>query len=181
MRGSAVLLAALPAALAAPAIQQRSEPAPLNIGDGTTGKYIVKFREGTEASSFSSAMGLLTVEPEYVYSTLFRGFASTMDKSTVEAVRNHPDVSCAEFGFILESALKPIMMLTIYSQVEYIEEDGISSAVGFVDQQNAVWGLARISSRTPGKKIYSYDERAGEGTCAYVIDTGVDENHRVWI
>ncbi|KAK2595779.1 hypothetical protein QQS21_006542 [Conoideocrella luteorostrata] len=151
MRGSTLLLAALPAAFAAPA--ERTKPAPLSMGSGTTGKYIVKLRDGTEVSALNSAIGLLSVKPEHVYNTAFRGFASSMDESTLEAVRMHPDV-------------------------EYVEEDGIATIAGFVDQQNPVWGLARISSRTKGKRVYTYDERAGEGTCSYVIDTGVDENHR---
>ncbi|KAK0385996.1 hypothetical protein NLU13_5833 [Sarocladium strictum] len=43
--------------------------------------------------------------------------------------------------------------------------------------QNAPWGLARISSSSPGGTTYTYDESAGEGTCAYVVDTGIDVDH----
>ena len=44
-------------------------------------------------------------------------------------------------------------------------------------QEDAPWGLARISSAKPGGTTYTYDESAGEGVCAYSLDTGVDIEH----
>nr|P85156.1 RecName: Full=Subtilisin-like serine protease AS-E1 [Acremonium sp.] len=38
---------------------------------------------------------------------------------------------------------------------------------------NVPWGLARISHRTTGATSYVYDDSAGEGTCSYIIDTGI--------
>ncbi|KAG4255243.1 hypothetical protein FPRO04_03776 [Fusarium proliferatum] len=40
-------------------------------------------------------------------------------------------------------------------------------------------GLARISNKLPGKDhtTYTYDESAGEGTCTYVLDTGIEVDH----
>lgn len=46
-------------------------------------------------------------------------------------------------------------------------------------QRNADWGLARLSSTKPGATTYVYDESAGEGTCAYIVDTGIDIKHPV--
>jgi subtilisin family serine protease len=46
-----------------------------------------------------------------------------------------------------------------------------------VQQLNATWGLARISHVEPGSTTYLYDSAAGEGTCAYVIDTGIEISH----
>lgn len=54
-----------------------------------------------------------------------------------------------------------------------------------VQQENAPsWGLARLSSKTKlteeTKTIYHYDdEAAGEGTTAYIIDTGILAEHDV--
>ena len=47
------------------------------------------------------------------------------------------------------------------------------------------WGLARISNRTvlpppPAVVGYSYDATAGEGTCGYIIDTGILISHVVY-
>jgi subtilisin family serine protease len=44
-------------------------------------------------------------------------------------------------------------------------------------QDDAPWGLARLSSQEPGGTTYTYDDSAGEGTCAYIVDTGVDIEH----
>lgn len=44
-------------------------------------------------------------------------------------------------------------------------------------QDNADWGLARLSNSDPGSTTYTYDDSAGEGTCAYVIDTGIYVDH----
>ena len=38
-------------------------------------------------------------------------------------------------------------------------------------------GIARLSSQEPGSTTYTYDASAGEGTCAYVVDTGIDTEH----
>lgn len=49
----------------------------------------------------------------------------------------------------------------------------------FVSQTGAPWGLGRISHKARGSTTYVYDDSAGEGTCAYIIDTGVDATHPV--
>lgn len=46
-------------------------------------------------------------------------------------------------------------------------------------QSGSTWGLARISHRDNGYDDYVYDSSAGQGVCAYVTDSGVDENHPV--
>ncbi|CAN9232178.1 unnamed protein product [Alternaria alternata] len=42
---------------------------------------------------------------------------------------------------------------------------------------NATWGLGRISHIEPGQNNYLYDSTAGEGTCVYVVDTGIETTH----
>lgn len=46
-------------------------------------------------------------------------------------------------------------------------------------QSSAPWGLARLSSSSRGASSYVYDDSAGEGTCVYVIDTGIYTAHSV--
>lgn len=46
-----------------------------------------------------------------------------------------------------------------------------------VTQTKAPWGLGRISHRQQGSTDYIYDSDGGKGTCAYVIDTGIDASH----
>lgn len=64
-------------------------------------------------------------------------------------------------------------------KVEYIEHDQVVSASAKLHQANAPWGLARISHRDPGSSEYIYDGSAAAGTCAYVLDSGVDAGHPV--
>jgi cerevisin len=64
-------------------------------------------------------------------------------------------------------------------EVAYVEKDQTVYASEL--QKNAPWGLSRISHRdhlsfgTFNK--YPYDDVAGEGVTAYIIDTGVNTNH----
>jgi subtilisin family serine protease len=62
-------------------------------------------------------------------------------------------------------------------QVEYIEEDLTFHTTALVRQPNATWGISRISSLEPGSKNYTFDDSAGAGVCAYVIDTGIQVEH----
>ena len=69
--------------------------------------------------------------------------------------------------------------LTYVMQVDYIEQNANMRAFENVSQQNAPWGLGRISHVQPGSDTYTYDASAGEGTCAYIIDSGLDEKNEV--
>lgn len=62
-------------------------------------------------------------------------------------------------------------------QVEYVEQDGVIDIKALTTQRGAPWGLGRISHHQRGSTDYAYDTTAGQGTCVYVIDTGVEETH----
>lgn len=64
-------------------------------------------------------------------------------------------------------------------QVEYVEEEAIFTINSYVSQSSAPWGIARLSQKSAGSTTYTYDDSAGEGTCAYVIDTGIYTDHSV--
>lgn len=65
--------------------------------------------------------------------------------------------------------------------IKSIEQDSIVHINDFDTQNNAPWGLARISHRDPlnlgSFNKYLYDDDAGAGVDAYIIDTGVNINH----
>ncbi|CAG9990981.1 unnamed protein product [Clonostachys byssicola] len=152
---SSLLLALLPAALCSPT--QPSKPAPLLQRRDQTGvlpnKYIVKFKDTSVNTRAESILSTLAVTPEHTFEHVFKGFSGELDQETLEALRNHPDV-------------------------EYIEEDSIAGIDAYVDQQSPTWGLRRISHKVRGSvPTYRYDDSAGDGTCAYVIDTGIDVTH----
>lgn len=66
--------------------------------------------------------------------------------------------------------------------VESVEMDSVVTINDFDTQNNAPWGLARISHRDPltlgSFNKYLYDDNAGEGVDSYVIDTGINVQHK---
>ncbi|KAI1180050.1 subtilisin-like protease PR1K [Nemania sp. FL0916] len=149
---SAAILAVLPLALAAPS--RRASPAPLlkpRNADVIEGKYIVKMKSSSGAKIIEAHKSLVASKVDYTYnSDKFSGFAVSMTPEEVEALQNMPDV-------------------------EYIEHDAVVRASA--TQNGADWGLARLSSTSAGSSTYTYDDSAGSGVCAYIVDTGIDVDH----
>ncbi|KAI1344276.1 subtilisin-like protease PR1K [Xylariaceae sp. FL0016] len=152
MRSAAAALAVLPLALAAP--QKRSTPAPLIKPRGAgviEGKYIVKMKDGVQSESVQASIASVSSSHDYQYSSSkFTGFAGSLTDEELESLQND-------------------------ANVDYIEQDAVVTISA--TQSNADWGLARLSNTEPGSTTYSYDDSAGEGTCAYIIDTGIDVDH----
>ncbi|KAG8410932.1 hypothetical protein J3458_016497 [Metarhizium acridum] len=147
---ASTLLAILPLAMAAPS--KRSFPAPVLVprdAQLVEGKYIVKMKEKAAFSAVSSAISSIAADADYTYEA-FNGFAAKLTDEELEKLRGDPNV-------------------------DYIEQDAIVTI--YATQQNADWGLARLSSQKAGTTTYTYDDSAGEGTCAFIIDTGVEASH----
>ncbi|RDB17350.1 Cuticle-degrading protease [Hypsizygus marmoreus] len=135
-------------ALAAPVF---SSPTPLRTVEKfegkTSGKYIVKLKEGASKAAVIGKLRNSTVTHDW---KLLNGFAGNLDSETVNLLRASPDV-------------------------EYIAEDGIVHT--FATQTNAPWGLARLSqdakltNQNTGALTfsYTYDNTAGSGVDIYII------------
>ncbi|KAL2255475.1 hypothetical protein VTK26DRAFT_3272 [Humicola hyalothermophila] len=158
MHFSAALLALLPAAVfAAPASGPLDKRAPIiaaRAGQVVPGKYIIKLKDGVANDVVDFILNQISeFKPDHVYKgRKFKGFAGKINDALLDIVRAIPDV-------------------------EYVEEEAIFTINAYTSQTNAPWGLARLSSKTPGSTTYTYDSSAGEGTCAYVIDTGIYTGH----
>ncbi|KAG7289965.1 hypothetical protein NEMBOFW57_006343 [Staphylotrichum longicolle] len=157
MHFSTALLALLPAALAAPTAEPLDKRAPIisaRAGHVVPGKYIIKLKEGTSDDVLEAAVGKLgKSKADHVYrNRKFKGFAGTVGAALLEELRALPEV-------------------------EYVEEEAIFSINAYVSQTGAPWGLGRISHNAKGSTTYVYDDSAGAGTCAYVIDTGIYTAH----
>ncbi|PHH81253.1 hypothetical protein CDD82_1192 [Ophiocordyceps australis] len=147
-------LALVPLVLAAPRPMRRSALAPLIVprdAQLVEGSYIVRMKAEAAEQSISSTMELLSAPPAFTYTDAFNGFAGSLTPEELETIRANPDV-------------------------EEVEQDALVSMFES-PQQDADWGLARLSDNKPGGTTYTFDNSAGEGTCAYVIDTGVDASH----
>ncbi|KFA67648.1 hypothetical protein S40285_04954 [Stachybotrys chlorohalonatus IBT 40285] len=152
MRAS-TLLALAPLAAAVPFNMKRDSPAPVLIprsGRAIAGKYIVRMRDGTFSTAVSSAIQAIKADADHTFHRGFNGFSASLEDDELENLRHDPNV-------------------------EYIEQDGIITISA--TQEDAPWGLARISSAEPGGTTYTFEDAAGEGTCAYVVDTGIDTEH----
>lgn len=150
MRLSILSLATV--AAAGPLVQRaplvlRGEPA-------ETQKYIVKFREGVAMAAVHTVIDrMLPDGAHHIYEHGFPGFAAVMTKEVLDMVRLLPGI-------------------------ELVEQDQQGKVSGTqVEQGSSPWGLARISHRDAGNSEYLYDNSAADGTCVYVLDTGVDETH----
>jgi subtilisin family serine protease len=171
-----VLLALLPLALAAPApmiVPRAGSPIP--------GRYIVKCKNEKLQQFIDTALKLLKQDPAHVYQFgNFGGFAADMADDIVDLIRNLPGVSILVYFWYT---------YTYYEQVEYVEQDAVVKAnLGEVDsiekrayttQSSSTWGLSRVShiNRQTSATSYTYDTTAGEGTCVYVVDTGISTTH----
>ncbi|KHN96324.1 Subtilisin-like serine protease PR1A [Metarhizium album ARSEF 1941] len=150
------LFTLLPAVLAAPAtIGRRAGPAPLLTPQAEniiSGKYIVKFKDGVARIATDDVVSVLSSKADFVYEHTMNGFAGSLTKEELKSLRDHPDV-------------------------DFIEKDAVMRINSITEQSGAPWGLGRISHREKGSTAYRYDDSAGEGTCVYVIDTGIETSH----
>ncbi|KAM0262297.1 hypothetical protein ACHAQJ_001766 [Trichoderma viride] len=139
--------------MAAPS--RRASPAPVVVPRGAQlveGRYIVKMKTEAHDGAVDAAIAGVNAGADHTYSHSFNGFSATLTAEELENLKNDPNV-------------------------EYIEQDATVNVKGTVTEDSADWGLSRISSKEPDTTTYSYDASAGEGTCAYVIDTGIDISH----
>lgn len=143
----------MPLAFASPLLNRRAD----NVA---TEKYLVVLKPGITAATHEAIKGIDSsivdsVNKDYIYDLgNFKGFASALSNAQVDELKSHP-------------------------QVAYVEKDGKAHTMQeeLADQTNAPWGLGRISHRQAGATDYVYDASAGQGTCAYVIDTGIYTQH----
>jgi hypothetical protein len=72
-----------------------------------------------------------------------------------------------------------LMINEIFSakEVSYIEQDARISLNARAVQGRATTGLARISHTEAGAQTYVFDDSAGEGITAFVVDTGIRVTH----
>ncbi|KAF9179166.1 hypothetical protein BGZ51_007161 [Haplosporangium sp. Z 767] len=143
------------------AVMTLVQAAPL-ISNGVkaiTDSYIVVLKNGQTPESFQAKFNNIsrrqsgrgrkfTIHRKY---NKFGGFAATLNKA----------------------ALKEILAS---DEVEYVEQDAVVSISG--TESSPTWGLARVSQRNLNNNAdYLYNDAAGEGITAYVIDTGIYVGH----
>ncbi|KAI2466220.1 oryzin precursor [Annulohypoxylon bovei var. microspora] len=123
-------------------------------GEAIPGKWIAVLKESATDSLHSTFTDMLGgTEPKHTYKIgSFHGYSISASDDMINSIAN-------------------------LDEVAYIEPDFKVSISSLTSQSSAPWGLARLSSRKPGSSDYRYDETAGKGTYAYIIDTGIFVDH----
>ncbi|ONH67478.1 Cerevisin [Cyberlindnera fabianii] len=100
-------------------------------------------------------------------------FGGVLDKFSIDSLIH------GYFGFFTDATIDLIRRNPL---VAFVEKDSRVFASEFDTQNGAPWGLSRISHREPlslgSFNKYLYDNDAGEGVTSYVIDTGVNIEHK---
>jgi hypothetical protein len=103
---------------------------PADISNVVQGKYIVKLKKGVDSAKFVKAQSLrrndgvlaaLKDNTGFIFTDVFSGFSADLDDSQLRALDALPEI-------------------------DYIEPEQVFKTQGQV-QPNAVWGLARTSTR----------------------------------
>ncbi|PNP50688.1 hypothetical protein THARTR1_08706 [Trichoderma harzianum] len=132
-------------------------------------KYIVTLHKDITPSEFKSHIAKVNVtyhrnslsdeqnRPSGVERTYaigsYRAYSGVFDKDTIAVLWNDTDVA------------------------EIERDEYFTIERKYVTQRHAPWGIAALSSKKPGAKTYRYDKSAGNGTFAYVVDSGVFTKH----
>ncbi|KAF9432412.1 subtilisin-like serine protease, partial [Entomortierella beljakovae] len=151
MKITLILAAVVAIAQAAPLIT--------NAGKPVADSYIVVLKNGNTLSTFQPKFDDIARRQNgrgrkasvYRKYDSFPAFAATVNQATLKELLASPEV-------------------------EYIEQDSIVSIQG--SQTSPPWGLARVSQRDLDlTQPFLYNDAAGQGITAYVIDTGVYTEH----
>ncbi|CAN9195792.1 unnamed protein product [Alternaria alternata] len=146
-----LFLVLLSSAFAAPLIKVDST-------DAVAGKYIVKLKGDVTSKAEEDLTAPIAANIDFKYTMSgFRGFAGSISDQELTRLQASEHAR--------------------YTSVDYIQQDARVHMFETKTQVNATWGLGRISHIEPGQNNYLYDSTAGEGTCVYVVDTGIETTH----
>ncbi|RDA95721.1 putative subtilisin-like protease [Ophiocordyceps camponoti-saundersi (nom. inval.)] len=179
------LTALWPCAGAAPVALANGPP-----GSTIQGQYLIALKPGSKPQDLHSHLtwvegvhkrGLSPeqfrgVERTYSGKSNFHGYAGHFDKNTIEEIRKNPDVAVVEEDRIWELDFLESRDERVASETHF--QDMALEKRTFSTQTDSPWGLGAVSHRKKGATEYVYNERAGQGTFAYVIDSGIRLSHQ---
>ncbi|KAF9386071.1 hypothetical protein CPB97_004157 [Podila verticillata] len=139
------------------------EAAPLiksNTGKPIPDSYIVVLKEGQSVANFE---------------TKFDDIARRQNGRGRKPTISHKYEAISGFAATINAAA--LKELLAADEVEFVEQDQIVT-LNAAQQSPPSWGLPRISQRNLNLAApYYYQDEAGSGVTAYVIDTGINTNH----
>ena len=136
------------------------------------GKFIVQLKAGLTPGSVAAhqlrVRGLLGRRDETIQETYhigeFNAYTGDFDASTVDAIASLPEVLSVEPDE--------------YIHLEKTDVEDAISERSLTTQKGAFWALGDLSHKVNGSTDYVYDDRAGAGQTAYVLDTGIRLTHQ---
>lgn len=192
-----LILSAVPA-LAAPT-ERRANPEPAFI----EGKYIVQLKPGTSpeavTSHYNTVHSLLlqqryfngsavggSIDRTFQIGDNFIAYSGTFDDATLAAISELDEVLAVERDQVIR--IDPIESTSATLPASVSESEGTSTTLpasvsvseersALTTQVDSIWSLGDLSHHDAGATEYVYDETAGEGTTAYVIDSGIRRSH----
>ncbi|KAI1452674.1 oryzin precursor [Annulohypoxylon moriforme] len=126
-------------------------------------RYIVTLRDGLEASAVEQHV-------QWATSLQARDTSPTVEMGRRWNIGSWNAYSCTMDG-------NTLAQINRSDAVKLVEPDSTIDLFRHITQENASWGLGSISHRGMGRTDYVYDSRAGEGTYAYLLDTGLLATH----
>ncbi|SCU81882.1 LAMI_0B08064g1_1 [Lachancea mirantina] len=157
-------------------------------------RYMVVFKQGASAdqigfhkelvsqAQLQNVATLRADDPFFVATSGDDFDAEITAKATEGGILDSFDVGGALRGYIGYFTDAVVDLIRMNPLVEFVERDSLVFSDEFDTQNGAPWGLSRISHReklTLGSfNKYLYDDDAGKGVTAYVIDTGVNVEHK---
>ncbi|KAK1729973.1 peptidase S8/S53 domain-containing protein [Colletotrichum acutatum] len=150
-------------------------PAPASVApDGIIpGEYIVSLKPGLARSQIESHLArAASVHSRRRRDTPTGGISKTFSIGAFNAYAGSFD----------EATLAEILSGDVEGAVASVEPNRLVEIDALVTQDAAPWGLASLSSpnqlsSSSDGQPYTYDDSAGEGSFAYILDTGVQVYH----
>lgn len=118
------------------------------------GHYIVVFKNSVHhpATQADQVVRELGGQLRHVYTHALKGFAATLPETALPGLRNHP-------------------------LVDYLEADQTVALQQTSPENNATWGLDRIDQADRPLSSQYYFNYTGAGVNAFIIDTGLRQDH----
>lgn len=146
--------------------------------------YIVVLKKDAHPEALATTLELLA-EQSGAQVANFAAAGQTdhklMETSGFKIRHVHDFENSAFRGFSGEFFPEVAEQLAESPEVQFIEKDSKVNIMKPKEEDEAPWGLARVSHRDPlGLSTYNkylYDGGAGEGVTAYVVDTGIYVDH----
>ncbi|KAF3356042.1 Alkaline proteinase like [Verticillium longisporum] len=165
-RLSVLVAALLPVGLAAPVQSEERDAESFGVvGASAKDSYIITLKDDLEARDVESHLDWLNEVQ-----------ARALNKRDFPGVKKHYDIG-AYHGYSGKFDEETLEAIKASPEVAAVEKDQIWTLFAVTSQSGAPYGLGSLSSRTGASTTYRYDDSAGQGTYAYVVDSGVQVGH----